>query len=107
MGAELPDTACGRDYDEDDGTLPRLDERALYPPPTEPLDVARRLYIKYREQRARTLVCWRGCWMRWNVTHWSELDTAELRSHIYDVLGDVAYGHETKGDIEVRNWNPV
>ena len=86
-GPTLPDIPYGRDYDEDGNAVPPLDERPLFPPPTAPLDVARRLYSEHREHCARTLLCWRGGLMRWHVTHWSEMDAAELRSRIYEVLG--------------------
>ena len=106
----MPDIPYGRDYDEDSSVVPSLDERPLFPPPSAPLDVVHRLYAEHRERRARTLVCWRGGWMKWHGTHWSEMDPAELRSRIYDVLGDVAYEVEVSdhGTItwERRPWNP-
>jgi putative DNA primase/helicase len=85
--------------------------RPLYPPPTAPLEVARKLYAKHRQLGGRTLVCWRAGWMRWHGPHWSEMDTAELRSGIYDALGEVDYKHpiREKGrvvDYEVRPWSP-
>lgn len=94
-------------YDEDTKSV---EARPLFPEPSAPLDVARRLYAGYREQGYHTLVAWRGGWMRWHRTHWSEIDTAELRSHIYDVLGNAAYEAEVKvGGVmvpEIRPWNP-
>ena len=74
----------------DDGQENPLDQRKKFPPPSAPLDVARDLYADYRQHRARTLVCWRGGWMVWRGGHWSELDTAELRSDIYDVLSPLS-----------------
>ena len=107
----MPDIPYGRDYDEDSSVVPWLDERPLFPPPSAPLDVVHRLYAEHRERRAGTLVCWRGGWMKWHGTHWSEIGPrAELRSRIYDVLGDVAYEVEVSdhGTItwERRPWNP-
>ncbi|PIJ32604.1 NTP-binding protein [Mycobacterium heckeshornense] len=77
------------------------------------MDVARELYSRYRtgDNGLRVLLAWRGGWMRWRKTHWAELDIAELRSEIYDTLGDVDYNHpiREKGvivDHEVRPWSP-
>jgi putative DNA primase/helicase len=87
------------------------DERPLYPPPTAPLDVAHKLYAEHRQPGGRTLVSWRAGWMSWHGPHWSEMDTAELRSGIYDALGKVDYEHPIRErgrvvDYEVRPWSP-
>ena len=74
----------------DDGDV-APDVRPLWPPPTAPLRVAQEIYRDCRLDDMRTLLCWRGNWMRWNTTHWSEVDTAELRSSAYDILGEVDY----------------
>src|SRR5262249_40498265 len=39
-------------------------------------------------------------------THWSELNTPQLRSHIYRTLHRTTYEHVTKNGVEVRPWNP-
>ena len=82
------------------------DERPLFPPPAAPLDVARKLYDRHRIGGLRTLVAWRGEFMRWDTTHWSEVDPAWLRSEIYDTLGAVEYEVVVKGVPERRPWNP-
>ncbi|MGB8211789.1 MAG: phage/plasmid primase, P4 family [Mycobacterium sp.] len=85
-------------------------ERPLFPPPGAPLDVARKLYARHRigGNGLRTLVAWRGEFMHWDTTHWSEVDPAWLRSEIYDTLGDVEYEVKVKGEVvpERRPWNP-
>jgi putative DNA primase/helicase len=83
-------------------------EPELFPPPEAPLDVAHRLYDQYRldEKGLRTLLAWRGGFMRWEKTHWAEVDAAHLRSEIYTPLGQVVYRHKTKTDVEIRPWNP-
>lgn len=82
-------------------------DRELYPPPTAPLDVAKELYKQHSDSAGlRTLVAWRGGWMRWETTHWAELDTAELRSTIYDTLGRADYMHTVKDGTEQRPWSP-
>jgi putative DNA primase/helicase len=100
-------------YAEDGNAVPPLGDRPLYPPPSAPLDAARKLYSGYRigGNGLRTLLAWRGGFMHWETTHWSELDTAELRSGIYDALGEVDYKHpiREKGEIvdyEIRPWSP-
>lgn len=85
-------------------------DRPLFPEPAAPLDVARRLYDNFTEDGQRTLISWRGGWMRWHGSHWSEIDTAELRSHVYEVLGEAVYEAEVKiaGVMvpQLRPWNP-
>ena len=79
----------------------------VYPAPSAPFAVADQLYADYRtDADMRTLVAWRGGWMRWRTTHWSEIDTAELRSHIYEMLHKVVYEHVTKDGTELKPWNP-
>src|SRR5882757_8845350 len=93
--------------DQEDG------DRPVFPAPAAPLDVARKLYSGYRVggNGLQTLLAWRGGWMHWETTHWSELDVAHLRSEIYDALGEVDYKHpiREKGitvDYEIRRWCP-
>jgi putative DNA primase/helicase len=121
----MPDIPYGKDHpddeviDLDDNGDPvtasdddRRDKRPVLPAPSAPLDVARELYKDYRDHEdLRTLLAWRGGWMRWDTTHWAETDTAELRSHIYDVLGGVDYMRpiREKGvivDWERTSWDP-
>jgi putative DNA primase/helicase len=87
-------------------------DRPLYPPPDAPLDVARELYAHHRVggDGLRMLVAWRGEFMRWHTTHWSEVDPAWLRSESYDTLGGVDYEAKikVKGEVvtERRPWRP-
>jgi putative DNA primase/helicase len=90
-----------------------VDIRPLFPPPSAPLDVARKLYSHFRigGNGMRTLLAWRGGWMHWESTHWSELDVAHLRSETYDTLGEADYKHpiREKGitvGYEIRPWSP-
>lgn len=87
--------------------------REVFPAPTEPLEVAHRIYRDYRRATddMRTVVAWRSTWMGWNTTHWAELDTAELRSEIYAKLRHVDYMRpiREKGQIigyEEKPWAP-
>lgn len=95
-----------KDHDEDVKRGREIGQ--LFPPPTAPLAVAETIYSgEYRTHSGmRTLVSWRGGWMQWHGTHWSEVDTAELRSRIYSILGTAEYQHETKDGPELRSWHP-
>ena len=75
--------------------------------------MARELYKQYLigDNGLRTLLAWRGGWMHWETTHWSELDVAHLRSEIYNTLGEVDYKHpiREKGvtvGYELSPWCP-
>ncbi len=106
--------AADSDYPDDDDDAPQLDlPNDLYgkkfkcPAPSAPFDVARKLYRPFRANNGRTLLAWRGGWMRWHITHWSELDTAQLRSHIYYCLQNAFYITKDKDGNEIRRpWNP-
>ena len=76
------------------------------PAPYAPMDVAHRIYRPFRTDGARTLLSWRGGWMRWHTTHWSELDAAQLRSHVYRSMSRATYEHVTANGVETRSWNP-
>ena len=123
-GGRLMDFVYGNDHPDDEAidlddngnpiTVSEDDrsKRPVFPAPSAPLDVARELYKDYRDDDdLQTLLAWRGGWMHWRTTHWTETDTAELRSHIYDVLGGVDYMRpiREKGvtvDWERTPWDP-
>jgi putative DNA primase/helicase len=100
--------------DEDDyiiGPLPGLPHQDYgrefdAPPPSAPMDVANRIDRLFRNDSGRTLLYWRGSWMLWETTHWSELDAPKMRSHGYRSLGRATYQHVTAGGVETRRWNP-
>lgn len=101
------------DHEVVDQDLPAKDtDRPIYPSPGAPLDVARKLFADYRRTDGlRTLRAWRGGWMRWAGPHWFDLDPAQLRSEIYDRLGEVDYMRPVreKGvvvDYERTPWDP-
>lgn len=67
-------------------------ERPVWPPPSSPLEVARKLYKQHTTDGGlRTLLYWRGTWMRWQQTHWAEADDGTLRAGIYKTLGGADY----------------
>jgi putative DNA primase/helicase len=88
----LPHEDYGREFDA--------------PPPSAPLAVAGRIDRLFRADGPRTLLAWRGGFMRWDKTHWSELDPAQLRSHMYRSLSKATYVHVTANGAETKPWSP-
>jgi putative DNA primase/helicase len=81
--------------------------RPRLPSPSAPLDVARKVYLNHRDvDGLRTLVAWRGGWMRWCGPHWAEMDPAELRSKLYEILGAVDYLKPVTDKGRVVAWEP-
>jgi len=83
-------------------------EGAEFPPPSDPMAVARTLLPDWQHDRCLILRHWCGGWMRWEQTHWAEVDDAEIRSAIYRRLEDAFYwvsdGH---GVYELTRWAPT
>ncbi|SBW20445.1 hypothetical protein FDG2_1694 [Candidatus Protofrankia californiensis] len=78
-----------------------------FPPPTNPMRVARRILPTWTFQGQSTLRSWRGSWMRWERTHWSEVDDREVRSGLYRRLEEASFVFVTsKGAEEVKPWAP-
>jgi putative DNA primase/helicase len=61
------------------------------PPPEKPMLVADHLLRGYQHRGLSTLLHWRGTWMRWQTTHWSEVDEATIRAWVYGRLKDAVY----------------
>ncbi|MEW2319507.1 DNA primase family protein [Streptomyces bauhiniae] len=79
------------------------------PPPSNPLAVARRLLPDWQTEDGQ-LVCrrWRGSWMRWNGSHWREVDEAQVRKAMYERLEHSVYLVPVKdGKVEERDWAPT
>lgn len=86
-------------------------ERPLYPSPDAPLEVARKIYQKFRTSAGRTVVCHRGDWLRWDGQQWTDWDTAHLRSTVYKRLGEADYHKPIRRNGEIvgyerTGWNP-
>jgi putative DNA primase/helicase len=90
----------GDTADDEHGGMPLN----IYPRPDAPMAVARQLFNACRDEDGiRTLLAWRGGWMLWRTTHWSEIDNAEVRSSIYQALEDAVY---IKG-LAFEPWRPT
>ena len=81
----------------------------LIPAPTNPMAVARHFLASWTDATsgALTLRSWRGAWMQWQRTHWTEVDPAEIRAALYALVEHSSYLHVTKTDEEVRSWAPT
>lgn len=101
----------GDDAAEAFGSLPGLPDddygqKFDAPAPYAPMAVGQRVYRRFRADGVCTLLAWRGGWILWCVTHWSELEDAQLRSHLYRSLSKATYEHVTSKGVETKNWNP-
>jgi len=63
----------------------------LYPSPSEPMAVARKLMRGRDFNGVPTLKHWRGDWMRWERAHWSEIEGDTVRSECYERLEKAVY----------------
>ncbi|MFE0175181.1 phage/plasmid primase, P4 family [Streptomyces sp. NPDC059002] len=84
---------------------------ATVPTPGNPMAVARVVLPTWTDEEQRpTLLHWRGQWMEWQCTHWTELDVAEVRAVAYAELEHAEYAvtvqrGATEGE-ELRPWAP-
>jgi putative DNA primase/helicase len=107
MPGELAPNSSEPDPEPDPHPEPATGARPLFPPPSAPYDVAKRLYNDFlTADRMAHLMAWRGGWMVWRTTNWTEVDVADLRQPIYATLSHAEYEHVTKADVEIRPWNP-
>lgn len=80
-----------------------------FPAPGQPLAVARQILPDFIDGRtgALTLRSWRGGWLEWTGTHWTESEEAQIRSLLYRRLDHGIYWYETKTDSGFRPWAPT
>lgn len=79
----------------------------VYPPPAEPMRVARQLIAKHRRGKHLTLRCWRGGWMRWTGTHWTDDEDSRVRAWAYEALEDAVFPKVVKGMPTLEPWSPT
>ncbi len=82
------------------------DDSQEFPPPSNPMKVARQLLIPWQHGEHFTLRHWRGSWMSWERSHWAEVDDREIRSLAYRRLENATYVHMTEDGPKVKNWAP-
>ena len=59
---------------------PGVADIQILPPPSDPMAVARKLLGNWITDEGLTLRHWRGGWIRWQTTHWAEVEDREIRS---------------------------
>ena len=68
-----------------------LDPEQIFPSPGNPMGVARRLLKDWTHDGLTTLLHWRGSWMKWQFTHWVEIEEGAIRSQVYARLEKAVY----------------
>lgn len=80
------------------------------PEPSNPMAVARHLVADWCAEDGRMLRRrWRGSWMHWAESSWTELDEQEVRASLYKRLEHAVYvcGTDKDGMPEHRPWAPT
>jgi putative DNA primase/helicase len=63
----------------------------LFPPPSQPMPVTRKLMKGRTFAGLPTLLHWRNGWMRWEEAHWAEIEERTVRSECYQRLEEAVY----------------
>ncbi|MDQ3476617.1 MAG: phage/plasmid primase, P4 family [Actinomycetota bacterium] len=92
---------------QDDDEVDREDHEEILPSPSDPMRVARKLLHDHETDRCLTLRSWRGGWMRWERSHWAEIENRELESTIYQRLEHAQYVDTSKKVPELKAWEPT
>jgi putative DNA primase/helicase len=78
-----------------------------FPPPSSPMTVARVLAGDRMHDGELTIGHWRGTWMQWEHSRWTETEDRQVRAWLYRQLEHAGYLHLTAaGDRQVRAWAP-
>ena len=76
---------------------------SLLPPPSAPMDVARKLAAaRYTHPAGPTLMHWRGGWWEWRGAHWAEIEQKAMAAVAYRFTEHAVY----KDDIVEKPWAP-
>ena len=78
-----------------------------FPPPNEPLRVARQLEPEWKHDGQLALRHWRGQWMQWRQTHWVEIDAKDIRSRLYERMENAFFVVVKDGKVETKPWAPT
>jgi putative DNA primase/helicase len=79
----------------------------IFPAPTAPYAVAKRLYERCRDaDGVRNLLAYRGGWQLWRTTHWSEIDLAQVRANVYKALEHAQYIKGSGLGAKLEPWDP-
>lgn len=78
------------------------DDLDVYPPPSEPMAVAREIISELQRYEKDSLYFWRGSWMGWQKSQWREVEGVEIRKIIYTTLENAVY----EGSKSMVPWQP-
>lgn len=109
---EIVDAALARglvDVADEAGLATKgVDTGEVFPPPGQPMPVARQLEPDWIHDGSYTLRRWRNTWMAWRRSHWSETDDQAVKADLYRRLEHGRYKVEnSKGEIEIKPWAPT
>ncbi len=87
------------------------EEPVIYPSPSNPMAVARRIIqdhqLRDRREGLLTIRWWRGSFYEWKHSHWIEVADADIHSKLYHILERVHYEKKTKDGFELAPWEPT
>ena len=78
--------------------------RRLWPAPSEPMRVARRIVESRTLEGVALIRRWRGDWMEWTGSHWATMEEAALKELLYSLLEDATYFDTDKN---IKPWSPA
>jgi putative DNA primase/helicase len=71
------------------------------------MQVAEHLLRHYRHDGLPTLLHWRGSWMQWQGSHWSEVEESTVRAWTYARLKDAVFlVKKSEQKWELEPWDP-
>lgn len=87
------------------GDLDTAEDWNIYPSPSLPMGVARRLVADlFTTGGHKTLVFWRGDWWIWEGPAWRQVeDDLDVKEHLWNRLEQVSYDHKDG----VKAWAPT
>ena len=80
---------------------PEPAERQVFPAPSEPMKVARRIAAMRTLGGVSLLRRWRGDWLEWTGAHWETLEDAAVTELLYHTLENVVYA-----EMPAKPWDP-
>jgi putative DNA primase/helicase len=105
--AETPSGESDSEHHTSDGQQQSTGGLLIYPPPTAPYAVAQQLYQGCRDADGNpTLLAYHASWQLWRTTHWSEIDTAEVRARVYRALEHAFYIKGVPPNLVFVPWDP-
>ena len=104
MTEQLPPADNSRLNQEPAGNDAEPDDVDIWPPPSEPMRVARMFLARWTLVGVFLIMHWRGSWYFWVGSHWEVRGDAEVRKDLYSVLEPAEYV-DSHG--QVKPWAPT